>query len=408
MAVTLKEIQAAAHLIQGEIVRTPSYRSTALSALAGTDLVLKLENLQHTGSFKERGALVKLKHLLPQARQSGIIAMSAGNHAQGVAYHAQRLGIPATIVMPKATPFVKIQRTASFNAKVLLEGDGFEAASIFAHQLAEQSGLVFVHPYDDEQIIAGQGTIALELLADFPDLDILVIPIGGGGLISGMAIAAKALKPEIQIIGVQSELCPAMYSLGYGIAPSLSGQTIAEGIAVKQPGKLARAIIPQVVDDVVLVSEAEIEAAIQILVSVGHLVAEGAGAIGLAAVLAHRSRFAHQQVGLVICGGNIDMRILAAILMRGLMRSRQIVYLRVELPDRPGMLAIVSALIGAAGANIIEVQHQRLFTDLSIKQTHLDFVIEVRDAEQIQAVVRQIESEGFPARVLDSIGKPIV
>lgn len=408
MAVTLKEIQAAAHLIQGEIVRTPSYRSTALSALARTDLVLKLENLQHTGSFKERGALVKLKHLLPQARQSGIIAMSAGNHAQGVAYHAQRLGIPATIVMPKATPFVKIQRTASFNAKVLLEGDGLEAASIFAHQLAEQSGLVFVHPYDDEQIIAGQGTIALELLADFPDLDVLVIPIGGGGLISGMAIAAKALKPAIQIIGVQSELCPAMYSLGYGIAPILSGQTIAEGIAVKQPGKLARAIIPQVVDDVVLVSEAEIEAAIQVLVSVGHIVAEGAGATPLAAVLAHRSRFAHQQVGLVICGGNIDTRILAAILMRGLMRSRQIVYLRVELPDRPGMLAIVSALIGAAGANIIEVQHQRLFTDLSIKQTHLDFVIEVRDAEQIQAVVRQIESEGFPARVLDAIGKPIM
>ncbi|MDX2216242.1 MAG: threonine ammonia-lyase [Oculatellaceae cyanobacterium bins.114] len=404
MAVTLEDIQIAADLIRQAVVRTPTCLSRSLSAIAHTNLFLKLENFQITGSFKERGALVKLKHLTANEAAAGVIAMSAGNHAQGVAYHAQRLGIPATIVMPQGTPYIKVQRTASFGARVMLQGDGLEAASAFAHELAIEEGLTFVHPYDDYHVIQGQGTIALEMLADCPDLEMLVIPIGGGGLISGMAIAAKALKPSIQIIGVQTELCPSMYQLRYGQTPTLTGQTIAEGIAVKHPGKLTRAIIDQYVDDIVLVSEPSLESAVQLIAAEGHLVAEGAGAAPLAAVLSYPERFADKQVGLVVCGGNIDARILSSILMRGLMRSQRIVYLRVEMPDIPGMLATVAGIVGAAGANIIEVQHQRLFTDISIKQTHLDLVIEVRDPEQVHKIVQQIQTHGFPARVLDAIG----
>lgn len=404
MAVTLEDIKAAADLIQSSVIRTPTCFSRSLSAIAHVDLFLKLENLQFTGSFKERGALVKLKQLTALEAAAGVIAMSAGNHAQGVAYHAQRLGIPATIVMPKGTPFVKVQRTAGFGARVVLEGDTLETASDFAHQLAIAEGLTFVHPYDDPHIISGQGTVALEMLADCPSLDVLVIPIGGGGLISGMAIAAKALKPTIKIIGVQTQLCPSMYQLRYGTTPTLTGQTIAEGIAVKHPGKITRVIIDQLVDDIVLVGEPSLEAAVQLTVAEGHIVAEGAGAAPLAAVLSHPERFAHQRVGWVVCGGNIDARILSSILMRGLMRSQRIVYLRVEMPDIPGTLAQVAGIVGAAGANIIEVQHQRLFTDISIKQTHLDLVMEVRDPEQVHEIVQKIQAHGFPARVLNAIG----
>lgn len=405
MAVTFNDIEAASALIKSDIIHTPTFHSRSLSAIASTQLFLKLENLQFTGSFKERGALVKLKHLSAQEAEVGVIAMSAGNHAQGVAYHARRLGIPATIVMPKGTPYIKVQRTASFGATVLLEGEGFEETTAFAHELAQAKGLTFVHPYDDPYVIAGQGTIALEMLADVPDLEVLVIPIGGGGLISGMAIAAKAINPHIKVVGVQSELFPAMYALRHDQCPLLLGQTIAEGIAVSQPGYLTRNIVEETVDDIVLVNEAELEAAVQTMLVDGHIVAEGAGAAPLAAVLANKKRFADQRVGLVVCGGNIDARMLSSILMRGLIRLRRVVVLQVQIPDRPKMLAAIAAIIGDAGANIIEVQHQRLFTDASIKQIHLDFVIEVRDDAQIQDILIQIQSNGFPATIVSSLAE---
>jgi threonine dehydratase len=401
MTVTLAEIEAAAEVLQGHVVRTPCLRSARLSEVLNAEVTLKLETLQHSSSFKDRGALVKLASLSDAERRRGVIAMSAGNHAQGVAYHATRLGIPATIVMPKLTPFVKVEKTAQFGAKVLLEGDSVDEAADYAQKLAAERDLTFIHPYDDPAIIAGQGTIGLEMLADVPDLEVLVVPIGGGGLISGVATAAKALKPDIEIIGVQAAACPSMYRRRAGLPEAPLRPTIAEGIAVKRPGKLTLPIVKALVGDILLVEEDAIEAAILCLLEVEKLVVEGAGAAGLAAVTSEPARFAGRRIGLILCGGNIDLRLLSVVILRGLVHSRRLISIQVDMPDAPGNLAKVAALIGEAGGNILEVEHQRAFSPLSIKSTGVDFIIETRNAEHANEVVTTLRAAGFHVHIQD-------
>ena len=401
MAVSIAEIKDAAGAIAGQVKRTPSVDAPRLAELVGAErVVLKLESQQFTGSFKDRGALVKLLSLTPEERKSGVVAMSAGNHAQGVAYHAARLGIPSTIVMPVGTPFTKIERTRHLNARVVVEGDGFDTAGAFARDLAAREGLVFVHPYDDERIIAGQGTVGLEMLADDPDLDCLVVPIGGGGLIAGIATAAKALKPAIEILGVEAKLYPSMYNAMRGLEPASGGSTIAEGIAVKRPGALTKPIVEALVSDILLVGEDTLERAVMQLIEVQKLVAEGAGAAGLAAMLAYGERFAGKRVGTVICGGNIDARMLAHILMRGLVRDGRMVRLRIEITDQPGALARLAGVIGKAGGNIIEIYHQRMFHDVPVKKADIDAVVETRNAEHVREIVQGLNAIGFPTRLL--------
>jgi threonine dehydratase len=368
------------------------------------EITLKLETLQHSSSFKDRGALVKLTSLSEAERRRGVIAMSAGNHAQGVAYHATRLGIPATIVMPKLTPFVKVEKTTQFGAKVVLEGDSVEEAADYARKLAAERDLVFIHPYDDPAIIAGQGTIGLEMLADVPELEVLVVPIGGGGLIAGVATAAKALKPEIEIVGVQAAACPAMYRKRAGLPEAPVRPSIAEGIAVKRPGRLTLPVVKALVDDILLVEEAAIEAAILSLLEIEKLVVEGAGAAGLAAVMAEPARFAGRRIGLILCGGNIDLRLLSVVILRGLVHSRRLISIQVDIPDAPGNLAKVAALIGEAGGNILEVEHQRAFSPLSIKSTGVDFIIETRNAAHAGEVVTTLRAAGFHVRIQDGQG----
>ena len=401
MAVSIAEIRDAAGAIAGRVKRTPSVDAPRLAELVGAErIVLKLESQQYTGSFKDRGALVKLLSLTPEERKSGVAAMSAGNHAQGVAYHAKRLGIPATIVMPEGTPFTKIERTRHLGARVLVEGDGFDSAGAFAREMSAREGLVFVHPYDDDRIIAGQGTIGLEMLADDPDLDCLIVPIGGGGLIAGIATAAKALKPGIDILGVEAKLYPSMYNAVRGLDPASGGSTIAEGIAVKRPGERTKPIIEALVSDILLVGEDTLERAVMQLIEVQKLVAEGAGAAGVAAMLGYRERFAGKRVGTVICGGNIDSRMLAHILMRGLVRDGRMVRLRIEITDQPGALARLSGVIGKAGGNIIEIYHQRMFHDVPVKKADIDAVIETRNAEHVREIVQGLNAIGFPTRLL--------
>lgn len=402
MSVTIDDIRAAATLLDGAVVKTPTAHSRVLSALCGCDLVLKYENLQYTASFKDRGALVKLTSLTEKERQAGVIAVSAGNHAQGVAYHAERLGIPATIVMPKGTPFNKIRHTEAFGAHVVLHGDSLDDCLERAHALRKSKSLTFVHPYDDEKIVAGQGTVALEMLEAAPSIDVLVVPVGGGGLIAGMAIAAKALKPEIEIVGVEAALYPSMYEALRGESASSGGQTIAEGIAVKAPGEITRPIVEALVDDIVLVGETGIEEAVRLYIEIEKSVVEGAGAASLAAVLANRDKFAGRKVGLVVSGGNIDSRILASILMRGLVRDGRMASIRVEISDAPGTLANVAHLIGDNGGNIIEIYHQRLFHDVPVKMADLDVVIETRDAGHVRDIVAALGEAGFPTRLLSS------
>ncbi|MGQ0664745.1 MAG: threonine ammonia-lyase [Pseudomonadota bacterium] len=397
----LAAIRDAARRIEGQVARTPSVAARRLSALVGAEIVLKLECLQLTGSFKPRGALVKLLGLDAGARRGGVVAMSAGNHAQGVAYHCQRLGIPATIVMPKGTPFNKIERTSAWGARVRLEGESLSEAAAFAEGIGEREGLAFIHPYDDPLIVAGQGTVALEMLEATPDLDALVVPVGGGGLIAGMAIAAKALKPKIRLFGVQAALYPAMArALGGPAGPPPGGSTLAEGIAVKEPGTLTREVVAEFVEEVLLVSEARLERAVNLLLTEEKLVAEGAGAAPLAAVLTEPGRFQGLKLGLVVSGGNIDPRILASILMRGLARDGRIARLRVEIGDVPGMLARVTGAIAEAGGNIIEVYHQRLFQDVPVTRADVDAVIETRNAAHLADIVTRLEAAGFTVRQL--------
>ncbi|HTO82903.1 MAG TPA: threonine ammonia-lyase, partial [Methylomirabilota bacterium] len=365
-------------------------------------VVLKLESLQYTGSFKDRGAYNKLKSLTPEEAKNGVIAMSAGNHAQGVACFAQRLGIPAVIVMPVATPFTKVERTRGFGARVVIEGDTIDAAAVFARELAKRENLTFVHPYDDPRIVAGQGTIGLELLEDCPDLDTIVVPIGGGGIISGIATAAKALKPAIEMIGVEAALYPSMHHAIRNLTPVFGAQTIADGIAVKSPGVLNKAIIARLVSDILLVEEEPLEEAVQMLAEAQKVVAEGAGAAGLAALLAHRERFAGKRVAIIVGGGNIDARMLGQVLLRGLVRDGRVVSLRIEISDSPGVLGRLAQAIGKSGGNIIEIYHQRLFTDLPARRADIDAVVETRNAEHVREIMANLAEAGFSVRQLSS------
>lgn len=396
------DIYAAAKIIKGHIVRTPAIVSDKISEISGVHVVLKLENMQHTGSFKTRGALVKLLSLKAEGLTGGVIAASAGNHAQGVAYHARALKIPATIVMPIGTPFTKIARTEALGAKTVLYGDGLAESREYALEQSNKESLSFIHPYDDVAIIAGQGTIGIEILEDFPNLDALIVPIGGGGLISGIAIAAKSINPNIKIYGVEAALYPGMSNILKGLEPSGGGQTIAEGIAVKAPGELNRKIVEKLVEDVFLVNESELELAIQMHLEDQRIVTEGAGAASLAALIANKEMFKGKKVGLIVSGGNIDSRVLASALMRGLVREGRLVRLRIKITDQPGVLAKVSGLIGKEGANIIEVYHQRLFYDLPIKEADMDVVVETLDIKHVQRLIGALNDAGFPTRLMGS------
>ena len=398
LPVTLADIQAAAAAIAGAVVRTPTRHSRTLSDIAGCEIWLKFENRQFTASFKERGALNFLLSLDDAARKRGVVAMSAGNHAQGVAYHAGRLGIPAVIVMPLSTPFNKVKHTRDFGAEVILEGADLAQANAMARKIAAERNLTFIHPYDDSKVIAGQGTIALEMLEDAPQLDTLVVPVGGGGLISGVAIAAKAIKPGIEIFGVQTDLYPAMADALHGVPlpATPSAQTIAEGIAVKQPGALATVIAKALVKDILLVSEPQIEHALAMILEIEKTVIEGAAAAGFAAVLANPALFQGHKTGIIMSGGNIDMRLLSNVILRELTREGRIMTLEVAIEDRPGALAQVAGLLGEAGGNILEVSHNRMMTGISAKSATLALVIEARDAEHGAAIRRKLSEGGFP------------
>lgn len=383
----LSDIEAAAARIAGKVVRTPVVLAEGLSRALGARLFLKLDNLQATGAFKERGAANRLALLSAEERGRGVIAVSAGNHAQAVARHAQLLGIPAVIVMPKFTPATKVTRTAGWGARVVLEGETLAEAAAAARALAEAEGYVFIHPYDDPAIVAGQGTLGLELLEDVPDLDVLVVPVGGGGLLAGVAVAASALKPGIEIIGVEVAAYPALVQRLAGEAVSVGGATIAEGIAVRDIGEFPFSIIRELVSDVVIVPERAIEQAIAMLAEGAKVIAEGAGAAALAAVLTYRERFQGRRVGVPVCGGNIDSRILANVLLRNLLRDGRLLRLRLEIPDRPGVLADIAGIIGGAGGNIIDVSHHRLFAAPSVQSAGLELMIEARDTAHGDAIV---------------------
>ena len=400
LPVTLTDVQAAAEIIEGHVTRTPLGHSRTLSAITGAEVWVKFENQQFTAAFKERGALNKLSKLTDEQKKRGVIAASAGNHSQGVAYHARRLGIPATIVMATTTPFNKVQHTRDHGARVLLEGLVFDEAKQYAIDLGERDDLTFIHAFDDPDIIAGQGTIALEMLEQNPDLDTLVVPIGGGGLIAGIAVAAKAIKPDIKIIGVEAAMYPGMYAIMHGRAPKAGGATIAEGIAVKDVGLITREICKKLVDDVVLVEEEHLERAITLFADIEKTVAEGAGAAGLAALLAHPSRFYGRKVGVVLCGGNIDTRLLASVLTRALVRDNRLARIRIIGDDRPGLLAFVSTIIGDQGANIMEVAHNRIALDVPAKGAEFDILIETRDSQHTQEVIDALTQAGYPPRSL--------
>jgi threonine dehydratase len=394
-AVSLADVKAAARRIAGAVELTPFVHSRTLSRLTGAEVFLKFENLQFTASFKERGALNKLLSLSGEERRRGVIAMSAGNHAQAVAYHAARLGIPATIVMPEGSPNTKIRNTRVHGANVVLEGDSLHAAAAHARRLAAEQHLVFVHPYEDPLIVAGQGTVALEMLKAVPDLDVLVVPVGGGGLVSGMAVAARGMNDAIRIVGVESKTYPSMNQRLRGEAVVVGGDTIAEGIAVKDVGDIAFAIVRSLVEEVLVVEEETIERAIVALIEIEKTVAEGAGAAALAALLQYPQRFAGLRVGLPISGGNIDSRVLASVLMRGLVRDSRLVRLRVTMPDISGSLAKVASLIADAGGNIVEVQHQRIFGTASVRSPEVEFLIETRDREHTEALLQSLKEKGI-------------
>ena len=394
---TLADIELAAQRLNGHVLNTPCVESRTLSDITGAQVFLKFENLQYTASFKERGACNKLAQLTPAEHQRGVVAMSAGNHAQGVAYHAQRLGVRATIVMPRFTPGVKIERTRGFGAEVVLLGDTLDESRAHALMLAAEQGLVFVHPYDDDAIVAGQGTIGLEMLAAVPDLDALVIAVGGGGLIAGIAVAAKSIKPTIDIVGVQTSRFPSMVNAIKGTQHRQGSSTIADGIAVGTPGVIATAVIQKLVSDMVLVEEGDIEQAIVMLLEIEKTLVEGAGAAGLAALLKYPERFAGKKVGLVLCGGNIDPLLLASIIERGMVRAGRLARITVSVRDVPGSLAQITTTVAVAGANIDEVHHQRAFTMLAVQNVEIELVIQTRGPEHIAQVLAALNAAGFEA-----------
>ena len=399
LAVTAREIEAAAEAIRGNVVETPCLASRTLSAITGSQIVLKFENLQYTASFKERGALSKLLSLGPGERSRGVVAMSAGNHAQAVAYHASRLGIAATIVMPRFTPNLKTEHTRAFGAEVVLYGESLEDAAVCADGLVRERGLHLVHPYDDPHVIAGQGTVALEMLRQHPDLDALVIPVGGGGLIAGSAIAARSRAPGIEIVGVEAERYPSMLQALDGATIECGTGTIAEGIAVKEPGRLTLPIVRELVSDVLLVGESRLEQAVLLLLEVEKSTVEGAGASGLAALLDHPERFAGRKVGLILSGGNIDPLILSSIIRRGLVRSGRLARLIVGLRDLPGALAEISRVLADEDANVIEVHHQRAFSSLPLQSAEVEFVLQLRGLDHVQRVLAALQSRGYAPRV---------
>jgi threonine dehydratase len=392
---TLDHVRAAHDRIRDSIVATPTLHSQTLSKLTGANIYLKFENLQFTAAYKERGALNAILLLSEEQRNKGVIAASAGNHAQGLSYHGTRLGIPVTIVMPVPTPTVKVMQTESVGGKVVLFGETFDDAYKHARQLEAEQGLTFVHPFDDPNVAAGQGTVALEMLESIPSLDMLVVPIGGGGLLSGMGTAARALKPDIGLIGVQAELYPSMYALLNNRQMPCEGDTLAEGIAVKIPGAFTSEVIRELVDEIVLVNEAQLETAVSLLLQIEKTVAEGAGAAGLAAMMAYPEKFAGKNVGVVLCGGNIDTRLLANVLLRDLARSGRLARLRLTLQDRPGALYKVMRLFNEHNVNIIEIYHQRIFTTLPAKGLITDIECEARDANQLQGLVDGLNDAGY-------------
>ena len=392
---TIDDVRAAARSIEGAVVRTPTAYSKTLSRITGAEIWLKFENHQFTAAYKERGALNALLLMDETQRKRGVIAASAGNHSQGLSYHGTRLGVPVTIVMPKTTPMVKVMQTEQVGGKVLLEGETFDEAYATARSMEKQLGLTFVHPFDDPVVAAGQGTVALEMLEDAPELETLVVPIGGGGLISGMATVAKTLDPTIEVIGVQAQLYPSMYDRIKGAHLPCGGDTLAEGIAVKEPGEFTARIIERLVDDIVLVGEADLETAVSLLLQIEKTVVEGAGAAGLAAVLAHPERFAGKKVGLVLCGGNIDTRLLANVLLRDLAREGRLARLRITLQDRPGALYKVMHEFDAHSVNILEIYHQRIFTNLPAKGLVTDIECEARDSQQLDKLVEALRARGY-------------
>jgi threonine dehydratase len=394
MIITLKDIQAAASRLSGCVMTTPCTYSQTLSNVTGAEVYLKFENLQFTASFKERGALNKLLSLTTEQRNRGVIAMSAGNHAQGVAYHAKRLGIPAVIVMPLHTPEVKVKHTRNHGAEVILHGETFVEATQHAKLLCEQRQLTLIHPFDDPLVMAGQGTIAMEILTQQPDIETIIVPVGGGGLLAGMAVAAKSLRPEVELIGAQTDRFPAMAQILKNEPVVCGPYTVAEGIAVKSPGLLTSGIIRDLVSEIILASEEEIETAISMLLEIEKTVVEGAGAVGLAALLKEGEKFRRKKVALVLSGGNIDMMSLASIIQRRLVRNGQIVRVRVELRDVPGALSQVSALIGSKGGNIIEVHHQRAFSTQPLQTVIVDFVLSTRGREHCQEILDSLRLSG--------------
>jgi threonine dehydratase len=400
--VTLADIEMARRLISGHVLRTPLLPAPPLSALTGAEVFVKYENLQVTNSFKERGACVKLAALSADERRRGVIAMSAGNHAQAVAYHARRLAIPATIVMPVPTPFVKVKATEALGATVILDGETVAEAQTRAEAVASAGDLVWVHPYDDPKIIAGQGTIALEMLEDAPELDVLVVPIGGGGLIAGCAVAARARKPSIEIVGVEAALYPSMWNAIHKDQRPCGGATLAEGIAVTNVGKLTLPVVRECVSDIMLVDETLIERAVNAFLTLQKAMADGAGAAGLAAMLAEPERFRGRKVGLILCGGNIDPRILASIMVRELERADRIVSFRLTIPDRPGILGQIATKLGESGANILSVDHHRLFLDVPAKGAKLDVTVETRDAAHAEEIFRALAAAGYQPVVMPS------
>jgi len=395
LPVTLADVQAAAARVDGQVVRTPMLLSSPLSERTGATVHVKLENMQFTGAYKERGALNRLLLMEETQRARGVIAASAGNHAQALAYHARRLGVPAVIVMPAPTPSVKVSQTERHGAEIVLEGETFDEALACALRIGEQRGLTFVPPFDNAQIVAGAGTVALEMLADEPELDVLVVPIGGGGLIAGMAVAAKALMPGIEVIGVQAELFPSMFCKINGKQLPCVGDTIAEGIAVKRPGVITGEIVDALVDEILLVSERDLETGVSLLIQLERTVAEGAGAAGLAALLAHPDRFRGRRCGVVVTGGNIDTRLLATVLLRDLARQGRMTRLRIQIHDRPGAMFGVVRLFERHQINIIEINHQRVFTKLPAKDAFIEIECEARDVGQLDRLVADIRADGL-------------
>ncbi|MBX3594423.1 threonine ammonia-lyase [Sphingomonas sp.] len=401
LSISLADVRAAAERIAGAVVHTPTLHSKTLSEMSGAQVWLKFENLQFTAAYKERGALNTLLQLDDAARAKGVIAASAGNHAQGLAYHGHRLGIPVTIVMPKPTPTVKVTQTEGHGASVILEGETYDDAYAHARQLEASNGYTFVHPFDDPRVMAGQGTVALEMLADAPAIDTLIVPIGGGGLISGMATVAKAADHPIEVIGVEAELYPPMYNRVKGTNLPAGGDTLAEGIAVKEPGGLTAQVVEALVDDIILVSERSLEESVSLMLQIEKTVVEGAGASGLAALFTYPERFRGKTVGIVLTGGNIDTRLLANVLLRDLARSGRLARLRIRLQDRPGALYQVAKIFQEQAVNILELSHQRIFTNLPAKGLSLDVECETRDRAHLERLIAALQTAGYEVRPVE-------